>query len=365
MRLYKVALLSFLLVIVLATLWRIVPILESRFASVPKTVVPRGELSRLERSNIEIFEKSKDSVVYISTLKQVVDIWSMTLFDVPKGTGSGFVWDSFGHIVTNYHVIQGASRAMVRLSNGRDYEAVLVGADPDHDLAVLKIDPVPGVMKPVSLGSSSDLRVGQIVYAIGNPFGLDWTMTMGIISATDRVIHEPNEVKIKNVIQTDAAINPGNSGGPLLDSAGRVIGVNTAIYSPSGANAGIGFALPIDLVNRVVSSLISYGYYKKLTLGIKSDERLNRLLKRKFGISGVAVLGVEPDSIAAMADIKPARIYSDGSIEFGDIIIAVDSIRVSSLNDLEELLSKKSPGDKIVLSLKRGSERVDIELRMP
>jgi len=221
-----------------------------------KPITPRGALMELEKTNIAIFENAKPSVVYISTLQQVVDYWSMSIFNVPKGTGSGFIWDEFGHIVTNYHVIEGASEAVVTLSNGLKYQASLVGTAKQYDLAVLKIKPIPSVMKPVILGDSSKLKVGQIVYAIGNPFGLDWTMTMGIISALDRVISEENGARIGHAIQTDAAINPGNSGGPLLDSAGRVIGVNTAIYSPSGANAGIGFAIPINLVNQVVTQII-------------------------------------------------------------------------------------------------------------
>jgi len=241
-------------------LYEALPFLQSIVASKPKAITPRGALMQIERTNIAIFERAKPSVVYISTLKRVVDYWSMSVWDIPKGTGSGFIWDEFGHIVTNYHVIEGASEAVVTLSNGLRYQAKLVGADPRYDLAVLKIKPVAGVMKPVIIGNSDDLRVGQIVYAIGNPFGLDWTMTMGIISALERVIDQQNGARIRHAIQTDAAINPGNSGGPLLDSAGRVIGVNTAIYSPSGASAGIGFAIPINLVNRVVSALIAGRY---------------------------------------------------------------------------------------------------------
>jgi len=287
--------------LVVVVLWQLLPFFEVVITAKPKPVTPRGDLMQLEKSNIAIFEQAKPSVVYISTLQRVIDYWNMSVLDVPKGTGSGFVWDRFGHIVTNYHVIEGASEAVVTLSNGLGYKATLVGADPSHDLAVLKIKPIPGVMKPVIIGDSDKLRVGQIVYAIGNPFGLDWTMTMGIISALGRVINEESGAKIKGAIQTDAAINPGNSGGPLLDSAGRVIGVNTAIYSPSGASAGIGFAIPINLVNRVVSSLIAYGKYVPPSLGIESDDRINRLLRRRFGIEGVAVLAVHPHSPAAAA----------------------------------------------------------------
>ena len=250
----------FLMLMIGLIVYESLPIVETLIASRPKPVTPRGDLMEIEKTNIAIFEHAKPSVVYISTLQQVVDYWSMSVWNVPKGTGSGFIWDEFGHIVTNYHVIEGASEAVVTLSNGLRYKARLVGAEPRYDLAVLKIKPIPGVMKPVIIGSSEDLRVGQVVYAIGNPFGLDWTMTMGIISALERVINEESGARIKHAIQTDAAINPGNSGGPLLDSAGRVIGVNTAIYSPSGASAGIGFAIPVNLVNKVVSALIAGRY---------------------------------------------------------------------------------------------------------
>lgn len=357
----RVAFLTLSFVIVL-TIWQLIPFLEILIASKPKPITPRGELNSFEKLNIEIFEKNRDSVVFISTLEEVIDYWTLDVFSIPKGTGSGFIWDEFGHIITNYHVIKGASQARVRLSNGQDYKAVLVGADPMHDLAVLKIKPVLGVMKPVAIGSSKDLKVGQFVYAIGNPFGLDWTMTIGIISALDRVLYEENGVKIKHIIQTDAAINPGNSGGPLLDSAGRVIGVNTAIYSPSGANAGIGFAIPIDLVNRVVSQLIAYGKYIRPTLGIESDDRVNLLLKKRFGIEGVAVLGFQKRGRAREAKLKPAKIYPDGSIIFEDIIVGIDGKKIKSLKELEDFLDEKSIGDEVIVEILRGRDKIKVPL---
>ncbi len=354
---------TFALFLLIVT-WKMLPVIETAFFAHPKPVTPRGDLMKLEKSNIAIFNATKDSVVYISTLTQVVDYWSLSIFDIPQGTGSGFVWDSAGHIVTNYHVIAGASKAIVRLSNGLDYPAVLVGADPSHDLAVIKITSLPGILKPVIIGRSSDLKVGQIVYAIGNPFGLDWTMTMGIVSALDRVINEKSGARIKHAIQTDAAINPGNSGGPLIDSAGRVIGVNTAIYSPSGAYAGIGFAIPIDLVNRVVTSLIAYGKYVPPSLGIQSDDRINLLLRRRFGIQGVAILGIEPDSPAAVAGLKPTIIYPDGTVVFGDIILAVDGQKVNSFKQLQEILERHHHGDRIVLTIKRGEKILKIPIKL-
>lgn len=223
----------------------------------PRAVAPRGALCDEEMTSINLFENNKNSVVYIATAQAVMDVWTRNIYNIPRGAGSGFVWDEWGHIVTNYHVIAGASEAHVRLNDGRDYPVKLVGAAPEHDLAVLKINVPLQPPKPIEIGESQNLRVGQKVFAIGNPFGLDWTLTTGIVSALDRSIGGENGRAIQHLIQTDAAINPGNSGGPLLDSAGRLIGVNTAIYSPSGAYAGVGFAIPVDTVNRVVPRIIS------------------------------------------------------------------------------------------------------------
>lgn len=231
---------------------------KEAFAEPPQSraIAPRGELYDEEVLGINLFENNKNSVVYIATAQAVMDVWTRNIFSIPRGAGSGFVWDERGHIVTNYHVIAGASEAHVRLNDGRDYPASLVGASAEHDLAVLKINVPFKPPRPIEIGESRNLRVGQKVYAIGNPFGLDWTLTTGIVSALDRSIGEREGRMIKHLIQTDAAINPGNSGGPLLDSAGRLIGVNTAIYSPSGAYAGVGFAIPADTVNKIVPDII-------------------------------------------------------------------------------------------------------------
>ena len=224
----------------------------------PRIVTPRGDLAADEQGTIRLYELVSPSVVYISTLARTVDPWTRTFYETPKGTGSGFIWDREGHVVTNFHVIRGASKADIRLADGRAYSAVLVGASPEHDLAVLRINVPFNPPPPIPLGRSSELKVGQKAFAIGNPFGLDHTLTSGVISALDRSLRDDNGL-IRHLIQTDAAINPGNSGGPLLDSAGRLIGVNTAIYSPSGAYAGIGFAIPSDTANRVVPQLIAHG----------------------------------------------------------------------------------------------------------
>ena len=272
----------------------------TRFDAVPRPVDRRLPLPADEQATIELFERSRSSVAYITTQARVVDPWTRNMFDIPRGTGSGFAWDERGHIVTNFHVVAGAAGATVRLSDGRDVPASLVGVSPDHDLAVIKVE-VPKPPPPLPIGSSHDLRVGQKTFAIGNPFGLDWTLTTGIVSALDRSLPARDGRLIEHLIQTDAAINPGNSGGPLLDSAGRLIGVNTAIFSPSGASAGVGFAVHVDTVNRVVPQLIARGKYSRPTLGIDVDEDVNRVLMESVGKEGVAVLRVRPGSAAAAA----------------------------------------------------------------
>ncbi len=256
----------------------------ARTEAAPRAVAPRGPLAADELANVELFRRTSPSVVHITTLETQRDFFSRATQEVPRGTGTGFVWDGDGHIVTNYHVIQGASAARVTLADQSTHKASLVGFFADRDLAVLKIE-VPR-LPPIPLGTSRDLLVGQRVYAIGNPFGLDQTLTTGIVSALNREIESFNSRTIRGVIQTDAAINPGNSGGPLLDSAGRLIGVNTQIASPSGASAGIGFAIPVDEVNRIVPRLIRDGRFVRPALGVTSGPpELSRALKLPRGVA--------------------------------------------------------------------------------
>ena len=322
-------------------------------AGQPRAVSPRGELGADERATIELFERSRDSVVYIATRQQVRDFWTRDVFSVPRGSGSGFIWDDAGHVVTNFHVVQGASEAVVRLADGREVQASLVGASPSHDLAVLKIG-VPIDRPPaLPLGSSHDLRVGQKVFAIGNPFGLDWTLTTGIVSALDRSLPSESGVTIEHLIQTDAAINPGNSGGPLLDSAGRLIGVNTAIYSPSGASAGIGFAVPVDTVNRVVPQLVRHGRYLRPALGVELDEALNQRLVRATGVDGVFVLRVSPGSGAERAGLRGLRRGADGRWQPGDVIVGVEGRKVGSVGQLLGRLDDFKVGERVRLQLQR------------
>jgi S1-C subfamily serine protease len=331
-----------------------------RITAEPRTVTPRGDLAADERTTIAIFEHASPSVVYISTTTRLIDPWTRDVLQEAKGTGSGFIWDDLGHVVTNYHVIEEASTARVRLNDGRSYQAVLVGASPAHDLAVLRISVAFDRPPPVPIGSSADLKVGQKVFAIGNPFGLDYTLTTGIVSALDRALSEEGGATIEHLIQTDAAINPGNSGGPLLDSAGRLIGINTAIYSPSGAYAGIGFAVPVDTVNRVVPELVAYGRYRRPSLGISVDEDLNRAITRRLGEQGVLVLKVEAGSSAQAAGLKATRLSADGTLIPGDIIQAVDDKPVSGINQLLGVLGDYHIGDEVRLSIWRDGNILEL-----
>lgn len=344
---------------------RYLPVIESLFAptgAAPRTVTARGDLAADERSTIELFEKSKDSVVYITTKQEVMDFWTRNVFSVPRGTGSGFIWDEAGHLVTNYHVVEGASEAWVKLSDGRDYRATLVGTSAQHDIAVLRIGVGFKRPPPVPIGSSSDLKVGQKVFAIGNPFGFDWTLTTGIVSALDRSLGGENRNVIEHLIQTDTAINPGNSGGPLLDSAGRLIGINTAIYSPSGASAGIGFAVPVDTVMRVVPQIIRNGKYISPSLGIETHDGLNQRLASLMNTQGVVILRVTPGSAAEIAGLRGATIYRDGRIAAGDIIIAIDGKAVDSVGKLQARLDDFKVGDSVRLTLLREGKKMDINV---
>ncbi|MGE3297607.1 MAG: S1C family serine protease [Porticoccaceae bacterium] len=331
----------------------------------PRAITPRGELAADEASTIALFERARESVTYITTREQVQDFWTRNLFSVPRGTGSGFIWDAAGHVVTNFHVIRGASEAWVRLADGSDHRAALVGASPAHDIAVLRIELAASRPPALPIGTSGDLRVGQKVFAIGNPFGLDWTLTTGIVSALDRSLPgEGGSGLVQHLIQTDAAINPGNSGGPLLDSAGRLIGVNTAIYSPSGASAGIGFAVPVDTMNRVVPQLIATGRYQRPTLGIGIDEDWNRRLQRAFGVRGVVILSVTRGSGAAAAGLRAATVSADGSIAPGDIIVAAAGKPVTSVAELVGRLDDLEVGADVTITLIRDGNQIDIPVTL-
>jgi S1-C subfamily serine protease len=352
-------------IVLLFLLWQLMPWLTGLLISAssePRAITARGELAADELATIQIFEQSSPSVVFISTSQRVRDFWTRNLFSVPRGTGSGFVWDKFGHVVTNHHVIAGAAEANVRLNDGRSYNAQLVGASPAHDLAVLRISVAFNQPPPVPIGTSGDLRVGQKVFAIGNPFGLDYTLTSGLVSALDRSIETEQGQPIEHLIQTDAAINPGNSGGPLLDSAGRLIGINTAIFSPSGAYAGIGFAVPVDTVNRVVPQLIAMGRYIRPSLGITIDEDLNRLVTRQLDVDGVLVIQIQPGSAAERAGLRGTRLNPGGDIVPGDIITALGGEPVESVSQLLSRLDDHRVGDRVRLDIWRAGQALALDV---
>jgi S1-C subfamily serine protease len=323
-----------------------------------RPVTPRGDLSELEKSNIRIFQNANPSVVFINTVTERTDFYGDTS-QVPEGSGSGFVWDKAGHIVTNFHVIRTATGAQVTLWDHTAYTAQLIGRSPNNDLAVLKIDAPPEKLRPILIGSSHDLQVGQLAFAIGDPFGLDQSLTTGIISALGRTIQSPSGAPIANGIQTDAAINPGNSGGPLLDSSGRLIGVNAAILSPSGSSAGIGFAIPVDTVNRIVPQLIAHGQVVRPKIGVQLSDPLSQRLQ-EAGISGVAVYGVEPGSPAEKAGLRGAWTRR----RMGDVIQKVNQAPVNTSEQFYMTLEDSKPGDTVTLEVLRDGQTVQVPITL-
>lgn len=328
----------------------------------PRTVTARGDLAADEQSTVALFEQSSPSVIYISTKERVRDPFSRDVLNVTRGTGSGFIWDDKGHVITNNHVIEGAAEAIVHLNDGRSYKAKLVGRSPQHDLAVLRINVPFDRPPPVPVGTSADLKVGQKVFAIGNPFGLDYTLTSGIISALNRSLDK--DIRIDNLIQTDAAINPGNSGGPLLDSAGRLIGINTAIYSPSGAYAGIGFAVPVDTVNRVVPQLVANGRYVRPTIGISIDEDINRIITEELDVEGVLVIKTLPGSSAEKVGLRNTEVDARGNIIPGDVILAVNGKNIEDVTGLLSQLDAYNIGDTVTLEIWRRGKSSDVEVEL-
>lgn len=327
--------------------------MRSRVTMRPVTQ-PVGDLGADERATIEAFEKVSPSVNYITNKRFRRDLFSFNVMEIPQGTGSGFLWDNRGHVVTNFHVIYEADEIEVKTQDGKGYDAVVVGADPDHDLAVLRINATNLNISPVMIGNSSDLRVGQKVLAIGNPFGLDSTLTTGVISALGRTIQSMTNRYIHDVIQTDAAINPGNSGGPLLDSFGRLIGVNTAIISPSGSYSGVGFAVPVDTVNRIVTKLINYGKVGRPGLGVSL---IPEHIMFRLGIEGVGILEVYKGSSAEEAGLREVKRLPNGQIKMGDIIIECDGSQVRKNSDLIRILDKHEVGEEVDLVIFRENEK--------
>ena len=309
-----------------------------------------------EERTIRLFESASPAVCFITTKAMRRSFWSYG--EVESGSGSGFIWDQNGHIITNFHVINGAntSSIAVTLSNGKTYDARVVGYEKEKDLAVLKIDAPRGELRPIQVGTSQDIRVGQSVYAIGNPFGLDQTLTTGIVSALDREIRSQAGVPIKGAIQTDAAINPGNSGGPLLNSNGELIGVNTSIYSPSGASAGIGFSIPVDVVRYVVGDIVRYGEVRRAVLGAD--------LRQHSSYKGLVVMAVTQGGGAAGAGLRPVKQDTRGRYYLGDVVIGINGNSVTSHSDLYLELAKYQPGDVITLNIVRDERRAALDLRL-
>lgn len=322
-----------------------------------RSIAPMLNFGEHESGVINLFESAAPSVVFITTSTLARTGMSMDVTEMPRGTGTGFMWDELGHIVTNYHVIEGGDRFTVTLGDQTSYDAKVVGRAPNKDLAVLKIQ-ADDKIKALPIGRSDNLKVGQFAYAIGNPFGFDQTLTTGVISALGREITSVMGTKIYDVIQTDAAINPGNSGGPLLDSSGRLIGVNTAIFSPSGAYSGIGFSIPVNVVNIVVPDLIEYGQLRRPIMGI---ELVNQNYVKQ---PGAMISKIIEDSPADTAGLLGLSRSSSGSILAGDLIIGIDNYEITSGIDLIETLEKFNPGDRITIMYKRGRDAKEATLTL-
>ncbi len=329
--------------------------------STPRSIAPRGALPPWEQAGIDRFREARPSVVYITTIAYQRDLFSFDVQAVPTGTGSGFIWDERGHIVTNYHVVENAQELEVTLSDHSTHSARLVGLAPEKDLAVLRLVNPPARLRPIPLGTSADLQVGQCVMAIGNPFGLDQTLTTGVVSALGREIQSATRRRIKGVIQTDAAINPGNSGGPLLDSAGRLIGVNTAIQSTSGSSAGIGFAVPVDTVNRIVPQLIAKGRVARPDLGF---EELDPSYASSFGNpQGVIVLRVRRGSAADQAGLQGISRAGQRFL-LGDVIVGVGGKAIKDVDGLLDLVETEPLGGFLQLEVLRQGKRIRVPLRL-
>ncbi len=314
-----------------------------------------------EQKNINVFERATKSVVFITNTALRRDFWSLNTFEVPQGSGSGIIWNRQGHIVTNFHVVYGANSIQVVLSDQSSHQAKVIGLDPDHDLAVLQIRTTDKNLSPIEVGKSQDLRVGQKVLAIGNPFGLDHTLTTGVVSALGRTIKSINKRTIEGVIQTDAAINPGNSGGPLLNSSGELIGINTQIVSPSGAYAGIGFAVPVSTITRVIPQLIKFGKLIRPGMGISL---IPDSIAKRWGIQGLAIAKIEPGSPAERAGLQSAKETPRGRIRLGDIITKIDNKPVKIFDDLARVLDRHKVDDQVTVEVHRNGKPRNVKLRL-
>jgi 2-alkenal reductase len=345
-----------IIVIVVVGIYLIRPTIERQlYAEMrPRAVEARGDLADYEKTASALFERVSPSVVQVVGRANPQEAAGLSVDEAQAQGGTGFLWDGAGHIVTNNHVVQGVGAIAVRFASGEAVRAQLVGGAPNYDLAVIRVTGVSQLPGPISVGSSADLKVGQAAFAIGNPFGLDQSLTTGVISALKRRLPTAGGREIANVIQTDAAINPGNSGGPLLDSAGRLIGVNTAIFSPSGAYAGIGFAIPVDVVNRVVPALIRDGRVPTPGIGVQVA---SEAVATRMGVDGIVVVSTVPGSPADRAGLRGINPQSK---TIGDVIVAVNDKPVRRLADLTDELEQVGPGKPVRLAINRSGTRTTV-----
>ena len=337
----------------------------SSAASAPVAGVADPSLATDEQNNIDVYKASAPGVVYIQSTTTVRDFFGMFAQE-REGAGSGSIIDEQGDILTNYHVIADSEKLTVSFGSGRNYPAKVVGKDPDTDLAVIRLlQPPKEALTVVPLGDSDKLIVGQKVLAIGNPFGLDRTLTTGVISGLQRPIRAENNRQIEGAIQTDAAINPGNSGGPLLDSHGRMIGINSQIESPSGASAGVGFAIPVNIAKRIIPELVRNGSVQRPSLSITSRnvEDLGRQAQLPVP-DGVLIWTVRAGGAAANAGLKGLAQTEEGDVELGDIIVAIDSQKISNNDDLYRLLDKHQIGDTVNVEVIRRGRRTTVPVRL-
>jgi len=328
----------------------------------PVSAMPeQNALLEDERNTIEVFQNASPAVVFITNKALQRDFFSMDVFEVPQGSGSGFIWDSEGHIVTNNHVVENGNSWSVTLNDNTSYDAELVGAEPSKDIAVMRIKAPRAKLLAVQIGSSDNLRVGQKVIAIGNPFGLDQTLTTGVVSALGREIRANNGRTIQGVIQTDAAINPGNSGGPLMNSRGELIGINTAIYSTSGASAGIGFAVPANIVRSIVPELIQYGKVIRPGLGVSL---LDDNVARRARVKGVIIARVARGSAAQRAGLKGLSENAWGQAQLGDVIVGINNKKVETYDELGTELEKYRVGDNVNVKILRNEREIIVPVRL-
>ena len=328
--------------------------------------IDAGKLTLLtddESNNIAIFSEVSPSVVFVTNTQLRRQLFSLNVMEIPKGSGTGFIWDEKGLIVTNFHVVFRANRITITLQSGKSYDAEVVGTSPEQDIALLRINAPDEKLKAITLGDSNSLSVGRKVLAIGNPFALDTTLTVGVVSALGREIKSISNRTIKNVIQTDAAINPGNSGGPLLDSMGRLVGVNTAIFSPSGASAGIGFAIPVNTVKVIIPQLLKYGRLYRPVLGIETLP-LTEYWAERLRVKGVAILSVKKGLPAEKAGMIGVREDRRGNIHFGDVIIAINDEPVINEDTLLSLLEQLEPGDNVKVTTLKNEEIQNYEVTL-